>query len=103
MSSRQDSEPEGGVRMESAADETTPLLATINAGPTIQANAEPLVAAKIAEHDQDGAGHHSDDEDEDRPLPRLQIFLLCYARMVEPIAVRTSLSSTFSRAQADAA
>ncbi len=58
----------------SAADETTALLAASSAGPTIPTNEEPLV-------------HESRQEPEDdTPLPRLQIFLLCLARIVDPIA-----------------
>jgi hypothetical protein len=54
--------------------ETTPLLATIAAGPT----AEPIEASPQAN------GIH--DYDEDAPLPKLQIWLLCICRLVEPIA-----------------
>jgi len=69
---------------ESVIDETTPLIATNGAGPTIQTNAEPIIAAKLAETDRNS---DNGDEDDDKPLPKAQIFLLCYARMVEPIAV----------------
>ena len=60
----------------SAADEATPLLAASSAGPTTQANEEPLV-----KHPSPAAP-----EDEDKPLPMGQIALLCYARLIEPIA-----------------
>jgi hypothetical protein len=56
------------------SNETTPLLATIAAGPT----AEPIEASPQA----DGV----DDYDEDAPLPKLQIWLLCFCRLVEPVA-----------------
>jgi hypothetical protein len=59
-----------------ASDERTPLLAT--EGHLAQSNEEPLLH-------RTGNGNIND-EDEDKPLPRLQIFLLCYARIVEPIA-----------------
>jgi len=59
----------------SATDETTPLLAASGAGPTAQANEEALVR-----------GADTKNNDDDRPLPKVQIFLLCYARLVEPIA-----------------
>lgn len=52
----------------SAGGETTPLLA--NGERSLQTTTTPS----------------KDDEDDDRPLPRGQIFLLCYARLVEPIA-----------------
>jgi hypothetical protein len=61
-----------------ANDETTPLLATNGAAPTAQANEEPFL------HETPGNSYNN--EDEDKPLPRTQIFLLCYARVVEPIA-----------------
>jgi hypothetical protein len=61
-------------RDHSAAEETTPLLAAYAAGPTAQANEEPLL--------QDT----SQKVDDGKPLPKVQIFLLCYARLVEPIA-----------------
>ena len=59
----------------SALNETTPLLAASGAGPTAQPNEESLI------HDPPPK-----DIEDDRPLPRAQIFLLCYARLVEPIA-----------------
>ena len=60
--------------------ENTPLLAADATEPTIQPNtSEPLLQAS----QQDSATTLNDD---DTPLPRTQIFLLCYARVVEPIA-----------------
>ena len=61
-----------------ASDEATPLLASNGAGPTAQANEEPLL--------HETTPHIHNDEDENKQLPRGQIFLLCYARLVEPIA-----------------
>jgi MFS family permease len=60
-----------------ASDETTPLLASVESGP----NAEP-VDPTVQETSTDGA--HADDEN--LPLPKTQIFLLSYTRIVEPIA-----------------
>lgn len=57
-----------------ASDERTPLLATN--GQIAQPNEEPLLHSN----------GNTNDDDEDKPLPRTQIFLLCYARIVEPIA-----------------
>jgi hypothetical protein len=62
-------------------DETTPLLATQIAEPTTQPNGEPL----LHQNNHETPNIHNG-EDEDKPLPRTQIFLLCYARLVEPIA-----------------
>lgn len=58
----------------SAAQETTPLLAASGADLTAQTNEECRA---------DNASHKNVD---DKPLPKVQIFLLCYARLVEPIA-----------------
>jgi len=58
-----------------ASDEATPLLAALGSGP----NAEPVETSIQA-----GNGVHVSDED--APLPKTQIFLLSYARIVEPIA-----------------
>ncbi|KAK7755117.1 hypothetical protein SLS62_002932 [Diatrype stigma] len=58
------------------ASETTPLLKTPAAGPVA-----PIPTAITATSaDADAA------KGEDKPLPKLQIALLCYARLVEPIA-----------------
>jgi len=65
----------------SANDETTPLLGPSHAGVTAQANEEPL-RHETPENNHDVAG----EEEDDKPLPKGQIFLLCYARLVEPIA-----------------
>lgn len=72
---------DSAARLPAANDETTPLLATNLAGLAAQANEEPL----LHEENRTTLNIHND-EDEDKPLPRTQIFLLCYARLVEPIA-----------------
>ncbi|KAF4634379.1 hypothetical protein G7Y89_g3719 [Cudoniella acicularis] len=64
----------------SAADENTPLLFASDASPATQANEEVAIAKTISN------GINDETEDEGKPLPALQIFLLCYARMIEPIA-----------------
>ncbi|KAF2471162.1 MFS general substrate transporter [Lindgomyces ingoldianus] len=61
-----------------ASDERTPLLPSIAPAPT----AEPIETLPQASGIQ---GIH-EGEDEDAPLPLGQIFLLCYTRLVEPIA-----------------
>ncbi|KAI1407224.1 MFS general substrate transporter [Hypoxylon sp. FL1857] len=61
------------------ASETTPLLA---ASP-VATTADPNVASAVTESEP----HHPLlPKPEDKPLPKLQIFLLCYARLIEPIA-----------------
>ncbi|OAA39553.1 Major facilitator superfamily transporter [Beauveria brongniartii RCEF 3172] len=70
------------------AEETTPLLA---GGPLSSAN---VVVATSASHGSGPAPPPPslpppdvvDDDDDDKPLPGRQIFLLCYARTMEPIA-----------------
>ncbi|OTA90022.1 hypothetical protein M434DRAFT_398262 [Hypoxylon sp. CO27-5] len=62
------------------ASETTPLLA---ASP-VATTADPNIASAVAE---EGESHHPLlPKPEDKPLPKLQIFMLCYARLIEPIA-----------------
>ncbi|PSK58769.1 hypothetical protein B9Z65_6784 [Elsinoe australis] len=64
-------------------NEATPLLAAENAGPTAQVNAEVALARE--QHVHATVSPQSGEED-DMPLPKIQIFILCYACMVEPIA-----------------
>lgn len=70
----------GGIA--STVDEVTPLLAASSAvrpaGPKEESSTQP--EAQAPQHD---------DRDDDTPLPKTQIFLLAYARMVEPIAFFT--------------
>lgn len=65
----------------SAIDEVTPLLAASNAVKpnAIIENAKAPVPR----------GSQPDDAEDDTPLPKSQIFLLCYARLVEPAAFFT--------------
>lgn len=67
-----------------AATETTPLLAASSEGPTLQSNAETIDINK----DTPVTTQETNDavEEDDKPLPKAQIFYLCYARLVEPIA-----------------
>lgn len=66
-------------RSASDADENTVLLAVSESDPNIPINEEAIV------HETHLNGASPEDGD-DKPLPRTQIFLLCYARVVEPIA-----------------
>lgn len=73
-----------------AADETTPLL---NAGTTSQQNGHPVSAAYVngsaarKSSDQGESITSPDDEEEvERPMPVIQVLLLCYASLAEPIA-----------------
>ncbi|KAG9195351.1 hypothetical protein G6011_00472 [Alternaria panax] len=61
-----------------AADETTPLLTHVDPMPI----AEPGDPSHQHGHIENG----SEDEDKNKPLPKAQIFLLCYAVSVAPIA-----------------
>ena len=65
-------------------DENTPLLA---AAP-LPINEESLVSEEsngngVLKSNGNGG---EDVQQEDKPLPKLQVFLLCYARMIEPVA-----------------
>lgn len=71
-----------------AADERTPLITATDAslgpnGPAAETAEEPLLSNGIsgAVSKDDGV----EEENEDKPLPKGQIFLLCFARAVEPI------------------
>ncbi|KAF2456552.1 major facilitator superfamily domain-containing protein [Lineolata rhizophorae] len=85
------------------ADELTPLLVVSEASPLAPPDEEYETthrniktgsldhAAEVGEGEQDGddengEGDEEDEEDEDKPLPMRQIMLLCYARVVEPVA-----------------
>jgi hypothetical protein len=63
------------------ASETTPLLAVSSENPVTQADSETLEINNIG-----GTTPTAEDQDDDKPLPVGQIVLLCYARLVEPIA-----------------
>jgi len=67
-------------RRVSAVSEVTPLLAASSEAPTLQANEESLVS-HAASPDADTTSSNTD-----IPLPWNQIVLLCYARLIEPIA-----------------
>ncbi|KAJ8113661.1 hypothetical protein OPT61_g4258 [Boeremia exigua] len=58
-------------------DETTPLLGSVKINPDAQV---PDPSSPVTSTD----GAHADDEN--APLPKAQIFLLCYTRVIEPIA-----------------
>jgi hypothetical protein len=87
------------LRTESTAEETTPLLAASGAGPTAQPNEEGVLKSNgngilhangtgKASTSTTAANGHAEDssgEDEDKPLPKVQIFLLCFAKLTEPI------------------
>ncbi|PSR87002.1 major facilitator superfamily transporter [Coniella lustricola] len=64
-----------------SATERTPLLETSEIAPA----AEPLIASPSARDDNDG-GHDTDQDQDTRPLPARQVFWLCFARLVEPMA-----------------
>ena len=71
-------------------DENTPLLA---AAP-LPINEESIVSEETngdgnGVHNSNGVVNGNGNEDapqEDKPLPKLQIFLLCLARLIEPVA-----------------
>jgi hypothetical protein len=74
------SSPPSARRAVSAIDEVTPLLAASDAVQANGAKEHAPLAPQAPEHD---------DREDDTPLPKSQIFLLCYARMIEPIAFFT--------------
>lgn len=87
----------------SAADENTPLLTVSEASPTVQPNEE--LPNGVANGHANGVGReirnlilnangkpldpHAESptlSEDDTPLPKSQIFLLCYASLIEPVA-----------------
>ena len=64
-----------------ADDETAPLLSYVEPAPI----AEPYDHPNQLHQSQNGQ-HANYDEDEDRPLPKAQVVLLCFASCVAPIA-----------------
>lgn len=81
-----------------ARPEPTALTLASEETPLLQANTEVLKTHPgLEESSQQANGHQgidnqsdgaavTDGDDDDRPLPMLQIILLCYCRVVEPIA-----------------
>jgi hypothetical protein len=64
--------------------ENTPLLGSAADEPPISVNEGEIISNGGV--DEDGNKHQPSHDDDDKPLPKLQIFLLCFARMIEPIA-----------------
>lgn len=73
--------PNTGVRSPTvkASDETTPLLSYVEPAPLADSEG-PYETESPQDRSQ------SEDEDENRPLPKVQVLLLCYANCVAPIA-----------------
>jgi MFS family permease len=67
----------GATSNAETSNETTPLLTFIEPEPIAQSDETYVQAVGVN-------GVHA--EDENAPLPKTQIFLLCYTRVVEPIA-----------------
>jgi len=64
-------------RKDGHVDETTALLGS---GTAIDGEVRSSLPAP------DGHDDVSDNEDEEKPLPKVQVLLLCYARVIEPLA-----------------
>ena len=64
---------------DATVSEATPLLAASDAGTVIQSNEETIFQ-------QRRASNGSIKGDDEKQLPRTQIFLLCFARMIEGLA-----------------
>jgi hypothetical protein len=60
--------------------------------PTAAAEAPPLLFGTSGTEDEEtvallgGRPNRHREEDDDAPMPRLQIYVLCFVRMVEPVA-----------------
>ena len=70
-----------------AADENTPLLIS---EPALTSGPEAEIQTANGSHVQKPDGNDEDpageEEEDDKPLPKLQIALLCFARLIEPMA-----------------
>ncbi len=65
-----------------AISENTPLLGTSAEEPIAPINDREIINHENNSHDSNRARSHQ----HEKPLPKVQIFLLCYSRMIEPIA-----------------
>ncbi|KAJ4415664.1 hypothetical protein N0V82_007225 [Gnomoniopsis sp. IMI 355080] len=71
------------------ATEQTPLLATDDVVPAADPVASGLTTlqnSRPATSAGDSSSNNQNDEDDDRPLPGWQVTVLCYARLIEPMA-----------------
>jgi hypothetical protein len=64
-----------------AADETTPLL-----NGTVEPPSQAAEEAIIHPAPEPNGNKNDDDDDDEKPLPKVQMFLLCFARLIEPAA-----------------
>jgi hypothetical protein len=69
---------------DTTASEVTPLLAASKAGPAIQPNEETTIQC---EGPSPNGSVKGDDDIDEKPLPEVQIFLLCFAGMTAQIAL----------------
>ncbi|KAI2732974.1 hypothetical protein DTO012A8_10103 [Penicillium roqueforti] len=72
-----DSQPDAVDEEANYVNETTALLGT---------SKTKYADARTSDTLDSSPGPDSDSDDEEEPLPKLQILLLCYARVVEPLA-----------------
>lgn len=73
----------------SSSSSSTPLLSSSSANDTLTVQHSSTSGDEVGLEGAGPAGPEDEadeDEDEDRPLKRAQVFLLCYCRMVEPLA-----------------
>jgi hypothetical protein len=61
--------------------ENTPLLGTSADEPIV-----PVNDGAILNHESHENGSTGPEGDHEKPLPKFQIFILCYARLIEPVA-----------------
>lgn len=74
--------PQAGT--DGAASETTPLLGSSADSPILAVNDSEILTNH--KDNDEGESPISSSQDTDKPLPKLQIFLLCFAALVEPVA-----------------
>lgn len=69
-----------------AAEEITPLLAGTSNNPSNPANESSILENEEERPLLNGHAPSGDDDDEEKPLPMGQVFILSIARVIDPIA-----------------
>lgn len=72
--------------LDEAIDEQTPLLSNGKASSSNASASSGTLVTSQTDNNGDSSTGSPTEQNNDAPIPKLQIFLLCYARLVEPIA-----------------
>lgn len=92
MASNRIAHAPGSDAAEDSATEQTPLLTNKDVAPTTDSTVSESTTLQGSssgtppEHRNGNASHENGDGEDDKPLPKKQIFWLCFSRMIEPLA-----------------